>query len=106
MVEVAVKEPKHIATGLARMSAMLAGKTTPDRATMLHSEFPISPTWRANYQGVRPGQIRKGATQAVVGGLVGGSRLKSVDGSSWIELGTRREWQGRGGFRLVQASGE
>jgi hypothetical protein len=46
---------------------MLTGKTTPDRATMLHNEFPISPTWRANCQGVRPGQIHKGATQAVVG---------------------------------------
>jgi hypothetical protein len=42
-----VKEPKQISTGLARMSAMLAGKTTPDRATMLQSEIPISPTWRA-----------------------------------------------------------
>jgi hypothetical protein len=67
VVEVNVKEPKQISTGLARMSAMLVEKTTPDRATMLHSEFPITPTWRANCQGVRPGQIRKGATQAVVG---------------------------------------
>jgi hypothetical protein len=50
-VEVVVKEPKQISTGLARMSAMLTGKATPDRATMLHSEFPISPTWRANCQG-------------------------------------------------------
>jgi hypothetical protein len=41
-----VKEPKQISTGLARMSAMLTGKTTPDRATMLHSEFPITPTRR------------------------------------------------------------
>jgi hypothetical protein len=41
-VEVAVKELKQISTGLARMSAMLAGKTTPDRAAMLHSEFLIS----------------------------------------------------------------
>jgi hypothetical protein len=48
VVEVAVKEPKQISTGLARMSTMLAKKTTPDRATMLHNEFPISPTWRAN----------------------------------------------------------
>jgi hypothetical protein len=48
VVEVAVKEPKQISTGLARMSAMLTGKTTPDRATMLHSEFPITPTrWLA-----------------------------------------------------------
>jgi hypothetical protein len=62
-----VQEPKQISTGWARMSAMLAGKTMMDRATMLHSEFPISPTWRANCKGVRPGQIRKGATQAVVG---------------------------------------
>jgi hypothetical protein len=62
-----VKEPKQISTGLARMSAMLAKKTTPDRATILHSEFLISRTWRANYQGVRPGQIRKGPTQVVVG---------------------------------------
>jgi hypothetical protein len=54
-VEVAVKEPKQISTGSARMSAMLAGKTTPDRAIMLHSEFLISPTWRANCQGVKPG---------------------------------------------------
>jgi hypothetical protein len=66
-VEVTVKEPKQISTGLARMSAMLAGKTTPDWVAMLHSEFLISPTRRANCQGVRPGQIRKGATQAVVG---------------------------------------
>jgi hypothetical protein len=36
-------------------------------ATMLHSEFPITPTWRANCKGVRPRQIRKEATQAVVG---------------------------------------
>jgi hypothetical protein len=44
VVEVIVKEPKQISTGLARMYAMLAGKTTPDRATMLHSEFLITPT--------------------------------------------------------------
>jgi hypothetical protein len=50
-VEVVVKEPKQISTGLARMSAMLTGKATPDRATMLHNEFPISPTWHANCQG-------------------------------------------------------
>jgi hypothetical protein len=67
VVEVAVNEPKQISTGLARMSAMLVGKMTPDQATMLHSEFPISPTRCANCQGVRLGQIRKGATQAVVG---------------------------------------
>jgi hypothetical protein len=67
VVEVVVKEPTQISTELERMSAMLAGKTTPDRAAMLHNEFLISPTWRTNYQGVRPGQIRKGATQAVVG---------------------------------------
>jgi hypothetical protein len=66
-VEVAVKEPKQISMGSATMSAMLAGKSTPDRAAMLHSEFLISTTWRANSQGVRHGQIRKGATQAVVG---------------------------------------
>jgi hypothetical protein len=51
VVEVAVKEPKQISTGLARMPAMLAGKTTLDQATMLHSEFPITPTWHANCQG-------------------------------------------------------
>jgi hypothetical protein len=55
-----VKEPKQISTGLARMSAMLAEKTTPDRVTMLHSEFLISPTWRANCQGVRPGRSARG----------------------------------------------
>jgi hypothetical protein len=43
VVEVAMKEPKQISTGLARMSTTLAGKTTPDRDTMLHSEFPITP---------------------------------------------------------------
>ena len=56
--EIVVKDPKQISTGSARKAAMLAGKTTPDWATMLHSEFPITPTWRANCQGVRPGQIR------------------------------------------------
>jgi hypothetical protein len=55
VVEVVVKEPKQISTGLVRMSAMLAKKTTPVRATMLHNEFLISPTWRAYCQGVRPG---------------------------------------------------
>jgi hypothetical protein len=44
VVEVAVKEPKQISMGLARMSAILAGKTTPVRAAMLHNEFLISPT--------------------------------------------------------------
>jgi hypothetical protein len=83
-VEVVVKEPKQISMGSARMSAMLAGKMTSDQAAMLHSEFLISPTWRANCQGVRPGQVRKGATQAVVGCLVGGSGPKSVGGSSWM----------------------
>jgi hypothetical protein len=48
VVEVSVKEPKQISTGLARMSAMLAGKTTPDRAIMLHNKFSIPPTWRVN----------------------------------------------------------
>jgi hypothetical protein len=66
-VEVAVKEPKQISNGSARMSAMLVRKTTPDRAAMLHSEFLMTPTWRVNCQGVRPRQIHKGATQAVVG---------------------------------------
>jgi hypothetical protein len=66
-VEVVVKEPKQISTGLARMSTMLTRKTTPNRTAMLHREFLISPTWRTNCQGLRPGQICKGATQAVVG---------------------------------------
>jgi hypothetical protein len=60
VVEVAVKEPKQISTGSARMSAMLAGKTTPDRAAMLHNEFLICPTWRANCHRVRPGRSARG----------------------------------------------
>jgi hypothetical protein len=60
VVVVVVKEPKQISIGLARMSAMLAAKTTPDRATMLHSEFPITPTWRDNCQGVRPSRSARG----------------------------------------------
>jgi hypothetical protein len=47
-VEVAVKEPMQISTESARMSAILAGKTMPDRAAMLHNKFLTSPTWRAN----------------------------------------------------------
>jgi hypothetical protein len=62
-----VTEPKQISTGSARMPAMLAGKITPDQVVMLHSEFLISRTWRANCQVVRLRQIRKGATQAVAG---------------------------------------
>jgi hypothetical protein len=77
VVEVSMKEPKQISTGSVRMSAMLAGKTTPDHAAMLHSEFLISPTWRANCQGVRPAQIHKGATKAVVGGLMGDHDLRA-----------------------------
>jgi hypothetical protein len=66
-VQVAVKEPNWISMGFGWMAAMLVGKTTPDRATMLHSEFPVYPTCRINCQGLRPRQIRKGATHAVVG---------------------------------------
>jgi hypothetical protein len=51
VVGVTVKEPKQISTGLARMPAMLARKTTLDRAAMLHNEFLITPTWHANCQG-------------------------------------------------------
>jgi hypothetical protein len=51
VVEVVLKEPKQISTGLATMYAMLAGKMTPDRATMPHSEFQIASTWRANCKG-------------------------------------------------------
>jgi hypothetical protein len=51
---------------------------------MLQSEFLISPTWRTNCQGLTPALIRKGATQAVVGCLVGGSGPKSVGSSSWM----------------------
>jgi hypothetical protein len=50
-VEVVMKDLKQVSTGLTRMFTMLVGKTTPDRATMLHIEFPISPTWHANCQG-------------------------------------------------------
>jgi hypothetical protein len=67
MVEVNMKEPKQIPTRSARMATMLAWKTTVNQATMLHSEFPITTTWRANCHGVRPGQTRKGATQALIG---------------------------------------
>jgi hypothetical protein len=50
-VEGAVKEPKQISTRLARISAMLVGKMTPDRAAMLHSEFLISPTCAPTVRG-------------------------------------------------------
>jgi hypothetical protein len=65
--EVAVMELKQISMRLVRMVAMLVENMTPDRATMLHNEFPISPTWRTNCQGVTPGQIHKGVAQAIVG---------------------------------------
>jgi hypothetical protein len=106
VVKVAVNEPKQISTGLAGMSAMLAGKMTPDRAAMLHSVFLISPTWRANCQGMRPGQIRKGATQAVVGCLMGRSRPKSISGSSWMNTELGDYGKDTRDFGLVQASGE
>jgi hypothetical protein len=55
-----LKEPKQISMGLARMSATLAVKTTPDRVTMLHSECPISHTWCTNCVVVRPGRSARG----------------------------------------------
>jgi hypothetical protein len=64
---VVVKEPKQISTGLTRMSALLTGKMTLDQAIMLHSVFPITPTWCTNSRWVRPRQIGKGSNQAVVG---------------------------------------
>jgi hypothetical protein len=55
---------------------------------------------------VWPTQIRKGATQAVVGGLMGGSGPKSVSGSSRMNSGLGEYGKNTGEFRLVQASGE
>jgi hypothetical protein len=76
---------------------MLTEKTTPDRATMLHSEFPISPTWRANCQGVRRGRSARGDPSGCR--LIdGGSGPKSVGGSSQGELRTRRELRGHKGL--------
>jgi hypothetical protein len=57
----------HRQQSSSRKFFVLSPKMTLGRATMLHSKFSISPTWRAKCQGVRPGQIRKRATQAVVG---------------------------------------
>jgi hypothetical protein len=73
---------------------------------MLHSEFSISPTRCANYQGVRPAQIHKGATQVVVGCLVGVSGPKSVGGSSWMNSELGEYGKDTRDFRLVQASEE
>jgi hypothetical protein len=50
-VEVAVKEPKQISTGLVRMSTMLAGKTTLDQVATLRSEFLISSTCAPTVRG-------------------------------------------------------
>jgi hypothetical protein len=58
-----------------------------DPYTRKKGEYPVAElTW---YQGVRPTQICKGATQAVVDSLMGGSGPKSLSGSSWwnLELG-------------------
>jgi hypothetical protein len=57
-------------------------------------------------QGVRPAQIRKGATQAVVGGLMEGSGPKSVSGSSRMNSELGEYDNDARDFRLVQASGE
>jgi hypothetical protein len=51
-------------------------------------EDTLGRTWnQAACQGVGPTQIRKGATQAVVGGLMGGSGPKSIRGSSRMNSG-------------------
>jgi hypothetical protein len=43
-VEVAVIEPKHVSTGLARMSTMLSGEITPlVEANELHEEPQLHP---------------------------------------------------------------
>lgn len=41
--DVEVKVPKEISAVLAKMPAMLAGKMTPGRATMLHKRAPDHP---------------------------------------------------------------
>jgi hypothetical protein len=50
---------------------------------------------------VRPAQIPKGATQAVVGGLMGGSRPKGVSGSSWMNSELSEYGKDARAFRLV-----
>ena len=59
-------EPKQMLTGVARKSAMLAGKTTPrDEAIELHEELRIFPTWRTNCRRSRSEQSTGGSTPVV-----------------------------------------
>jgi hypothetical protein len=55
---------------------------------MCYEAFPnLYKRLHTHCQGVRPAQIRKGATQAVVGGLMRGSGPKSISGSSRMNSG-------------------
>jgi hypothetical protein len=55
---------------------------------------------------VRPAQIRKGASQEVIGGLMGGSGPKSLSGSSRMNSKLGECGKDARDFRPVQASGE
>jgi hypothetical protein len=67
VVAVAVKEPKQISTGLARMSAMLAGENNTGSGHHAAQRVPDLPYLTRQLSGGETWQIRKGATQAVVG---------------------------------------
>jgi hypothetical protein len=56
-----VRAQKNSARREGALRAVAEDDTGPD--IMLHSELPITTTWRANCHGVRPRQIRKGATK-------------------------------------------
>jgi hypothetical protein len=80
-----------------------------DDAESIHhaaQRAPDHPYLARQLSGVRPAQIRKGATQAVVGCLVGGLGPKSVGGSSWMNSELDEYGKDTRDFRLVQTSGE
>ena len=70
-VDLVGMEPKQMSMGLARKSAMLAGKMIPrEDAIKSHEELPIAPTWCANCQRLRSEQSTGGSTLVVY--LLGG----------------------------------
>jgi hypothetical protein len=106
VVEVTVKEPKQISTGLARMSAMLAGKKDNRSGCHAAQRVPDLPFLARQMSGGETCTDPKGGYPSGCRLSSGGSGHKSVDGSSLMDSEPGECGKDTRDFRLVQASGE
>jgi hypothetical protein len=90
VVLVAVKEPKQISTGLARMSSMLAGKKDARSGRHAAQRVPDLPYLARQLSGGETCTDPQGGYSSGCRLFSGGPGPKSVKGSSWMNSNSTR----------------